>query len=139
MTVSINGVEQENLKQTAELLAADLGLVPAFGSGSLLDSLEQTLCSLDAMGGTKKDVKVTVYLDAATTGNITERWYVTSIAAPTTFVVKHPENAAHNPGAACVLEREFGDLPEGLQLQFRILSAGDDTGVDYEVELTYLG
>lgn len=130
--------QDDRAEQTAELIAADMTLVTAFGSGALVNTAEATLCSLDAVGGTKKDVKVTVYLDAATVGNITERWYLTSIAAPATFVRKFPENAAHNPGAACVLTREFGDVPEGLQLQFRILSAGDDTGVDYEVELSYL-
>lgn len=132
--------QDDRAEQTAELLAADMTLVTVFGSGSLSGAApgEATLCSLDAIGGTKKDVKVTVYLDAATAGNITERWYLTSIAAPVTFVLKLPENAAHAPGAACVLTREFGDVPEGLQLQFRILSAADDSGVDYEVELTYL-
>ncbi len=125
-------------EQTAELIAADMTLVTAFGSGVLADTGERTLCSLDAIGGTKKDVKVTIHLDAATAGNITERWYLTSITAPGVFVLKFPENTAHNPGAACILAREFGDLPEGLQLQFRILSAGADGAVNYEVELTYL-
>jgi len=138
-TVNDYTEQDDRAEQTAELIAADMALVTAFGSGSLLDSLEQTLCSLDAIGGTKKDVKVTVYLDAdVVAAGIIERWYVTSLAAPATFVLKQPENAQHDPGAACVLTREFGDLPEGLQLQFRILSAGDDTGVHYECEMTYL-
>jgi len=126
-------------EQTVELITADMALVTAFGSGALAGAgAEATLCSLDAVGGTKKDVKVTVYLDAAVAGNITERWYLTSIAAPAVFVLKLPENAAHAPGAACVLTREFGDLPEGLQLQFRIHSVGNDVGVNYEVALSYL-
>lgn len=133
--------EQDDMaEQTAELEATDMSLITAFGSGVLASGAEQTLCSLDAVGGTKKDVKVTVYLgsDVVAPG-ITERWYLTSVVAPATFVLKQPENAQHDPGAACVLFREFGDLPEGLQLQFRILSAGDDTQVSYESEMTYLG
>lgn len=128
----------EDLQALITTIAADMALVTAFGSGVLADTAEQTLCSLDAVGGTKKDVKVTIYLDAATTGNIEECWYLTSRAAPDTFVKKFPINAGHNPGAACVLTREFGDVPEGLQLQFRIDSAGDDHLVNYEVELSYL-
>ena len=129
---------------TAELavvddkVSADMSLVTGYGSGSLANIAEATLCSLDAIGGTKKDVKVVVHIDAATAGNIEERWYVTSLAAPGTFERKYPVNAPHNPGAACVLTREFGDLPEGLQLQFRIDSAGNDIGRTYEVEMTHL-
>ena len=126
------------IAELMEYIAADMILTSAFGSGVLADTGEKTLCSLDAIGGTKKDVKITVYLDAATTGNIEECWYLTSIAAPGTFVKKFPILTAHNPGAACVLTREFGDVPEGLQLQFRIDSAGDDDEVNYESELTYL-
>lgn len=137
-TVNDYSEQDDRAEQTAELIAADLTLVTAFGSGTLADTAEQTLCSLDAIGGTKKDVKVTVYLAGATAANIQERWYLTSVAAPATFVLKHPENAAHNPGAAAVLTREFGDLPEGLQLQFRIDSAGNDDALEYEVELSYL-
>lgn len=137
-TVNDYTEQDDRAEQTAELIAKDMTLVPAFGSGTLADTAEQTLCSLDAIGGTKKDVKVTVYLAGATVGNIQERWYMTSVAAPATFVLKHPENAAHNPGAAAVLTREFGDLPEGLQLQFRIDSAGNDDALEYEVELSYL-
>jgi len=130
--------QDDRAEQTAELIAADMTLVTAFGSGTLADTAEQTLCSLDAVGGTKKDVKVAVYLAGATVGNIQERWYLTSVAAPAVFVRKYPENAAHNPGAAAVLTREFGDVPEGLQLQFRIDSAGNDDALEYEVELSYL-
>ena len=140
----LNGVEQHEgigdiAGQTADLIAADMSLVTAFSTGALANIAEATLCALDAISGTKKDVKVTVYLNAATVGNIEECWYVTSIAAPLVFRKKYPVSVPHNPAVACILTREFGDLAEGLELQFRINSAGNDVGVNYECELTYLG
>lgn len=132
-------IPAEIAEQIAELIASDMSLVTAFGTGSLANTGQATLASLDAISGTKKDVKVTAYLDGATVGNIEECWYLTSIAAPTTFVKKFPILTAHNPAAAAVLQREFGDVPEGLQLQYRIDSGvNNDSGVHYESEMTYL-
>jgi len=131
--------QDDRATETAIILAADMTLVTAFATGNLAGAgAEATLFTLDSVAGTKKDVKVVVQIDAATAGNIEERWYVNSLAAPAVFVLKYPTNAAHNPGAVATLTREFGDLPEGLQLQFRIHSVGNDAGRTYEAELTYL-
>ncbi len=137
--IIIHGEREFNIDAILANQAKELALIEAFSSGALANGAEATLAALDAIGGAKKDVKVTVYLDAATAGNIEEAWYLTSVVAPVTFVKKFPINALHNPGAAAVLQREFGDLPGGLQLEFRIDSAGNDLGVNYEVEMTYKG
>ena len=125
------------------LVSADKDLVlhQVFTTGDCADTAEATCIALDALAGPYKDVKATIYLDGATAGNITPIWYMTSINAPETFVAAlAPAPSAQNPAAASFLgSYEFGDLPEGLQLELRLSSAGDDSGIDYYVELTYTG
>jgi len=137
--IVIHGEREYNLDTIQANQAKELALIESVNVGVLADTAEKILAAVDAIGGTKKDVKVEVYIDAATVGNIEECWYLTSIAAPATFVKRFPINAAHNPGAAAVLQREFGDLPEGLRLEFRIDSAGDDDLVNFESVMSYLG
>ena len=110
-------------------------------TGNCADTAEATCAAIDALNGPIKDIKATIYVDGATAGNITPKWYVTSVNAPTTFAVAlAPAPSAQNPGAAaCIGAYEFGDLAEGLQLELRLDSAGDDSGIDYFAELTYIG
>lgn len=119
---------------------AELALHTIDNDGTLVNgAAEATLCALDAAAGTCRGVKVHMALDAACAGNITPAWYVTSYDTPTTFVLRaYPvTSAAHTPGAATNESYEFGDLPAMMQLEFRVICAGADVGVNHRTQLTY--
>lgn len=124
-----------------DALASELVLKQAFYTGDCADTAEATVAALDALAGPMKDIKATIYVDGATAGNITPIWYVTSVHAPLTFTqALAPAPAAQAPAAAaCLGSYEFGDLAEGLQLELRLDSAGNDAGIDYYVEMTHVG
>ena len=106
-------------------------------TGVLTASATTILARLDAFEGIKKDVKIALYIDAVLAANITFQWYLTSLVDPTTFVVTYPAYTAHTPAAATVELYEFGDVPEGLMLEARVLAAAIGAAKNYESILTY--
>ncbi len=137
MRTSKNGVEiEEILDEEAEHFARESQVETVYANGDCANG-DATMFALDALGGTIRNIKVNVHQDGASAGNISIVWKVTSFTSPLTFTERGiPVVVAVNPGAASNIRGEFGDLPEGLQLQCIFRSAGDDTGDDYYAELT---
>ncbi|KKN44457.1 hypothetical protein LCGC14_0693040 [marine sediment metagenome] len=132
---------QEAISDAIAALNADRPQVhTVYATGDMINIGDATMFALDALAGTVRNVRVKVHVDGASAGNISIVWFATSITTPLTFTERVlPVPVTVNPGGASDLEAEFGDLPEGLQLQCMIRSAGDDSGIDYFGELTYEG
>lgn len=116
-------------------------LVQATFTGNLANAGTATICALDALGGAMRGIRVKVWISGAVAGaGITPGWYVTRYSALGTFTQQTVPSlgAQHAPAAAVVEDYEVGDLPDGLQGELRIASAGDDSGLSFEATVTYL-
>jgi len=95
--------------------------------------------ALDALSGTKRNVKVEFFLDDDAAATFTCTVHRTRIATPTTFIQEFiPAIAAIATPADGHYSYELGDLAKGLQLEFRVAqsNAGDATNA-LEGVLTY--
>ncbi len=122
-------------------LSGGLVLKQATFTGSLANAGSATIAALDALGGAMKDIRIKVWISGDPAGaGITPGWFATRYGALGTFVQQTVPTlgAQHDPGAATVEDYEVGDLPEGLQGELRIASAGDDSGLSFEASVTYL-
>lgn len=130
----IGGIDQK--------VAADLLLRQATFTGNLSNAGSATIAALDALGGAMKDIRIKVWISGATVGlGITPGWFVTRYGALTTFVEQTVPSlgAQHALAAAVVEDYDVRDLPEGLQGELRIASAGNDSALTFEATITYLG
>jgi len=123
-------------------LSGGLVLKQATFTGSLANAGSATIAALDALGGAMKDIKIKIWISGATAGaGITPGWFVTRYGAPVIFVEQTvPSLGAQHTLAAAVVEgyNDVGDLPDGLQGELRIASAGNDSGLTFEATITYL-
>ena len=122
-------------------VAGELVLKQATFTGNLSNAGSATIIALDALGGTIKDIRLKVWISGATAGlGITPGWYVTRYGALVTFVQQTVPSlgAQHALAAATVEDYEVGDLPDGLQGELRIASAGNDSALTFEATITYL-
>lgn len=130
----------------ADILAVDINVsgrlnpIQATFTGNLANAGDATLVALDATGGVMKRIRIKVWYSGATAGlGITPQWYVTRYGALVTFVQQTVPSlgAQHALAAATVEEYEVGDLPEGLQGELRVNSAGNDSALTFEATVTY--
>lgn len=131
---------KRDISAVDQKIAGGLVLKQATFSGNLSNAGSATVAALDALGGAMKDIRVKVWISGAVAGaGITPGWYVTRYGALTTFVQQTVPSlgAQHAPAAAVVEDYEVGDLPEGLQGELRIASAGNDSALTYEATVTY--
>lgn len=132
---------RDNILAVDQKVAGSLILKQATFTGNLSNAGSATIAALDALGGAMKDIKIKVWISGATAGlGITPGWFVTSYGAPVTFVQQTVPSlgAQHALAAATVEDYEVSDLPEGLQGELRIASAGNDSGLSFEATVTYL-
>ena len=131
----------QRLIDIGDTVDAALVLTQALNTTQTVKNSSIALFALDALGGPKKDVRVEFWLDTDGAATFTPNWYVTRQGAPVTFVARLIPAIATiaTPGAAGRYYYEYGDLPEGGQLEFRV--AQDNAGaanVDIDGVLTYL-
>ncbi len=152
MGVNETRILEETLKSTSGVDQKVAGLLApkqVTFTGSLTNAGTATVAALDAVGGTMRRISFTVYYSGAVAGlGITPRVFVTSYGAPVTFVELQMPNLPGNPVigsqhafAAARYEiypvGQYQDLPAGLQMELRVDSNGDDSGVTYEATVTY--
>lgn len=117
-------------------------LAQAFNTTTTAKAASVTLFALDALTGAKKDIRVEFWLTTDAAATFTPEFYVTRQGAPVTFVgVALPAaTLIVTPAAAGRYRYEYGDLPEGAQLEFRVAqdNAGNATNA-IDAVLTYLG
>lgn len=109
-------------------------------TGNLSNAGTATIIALDALGGVMKRIEIKVRISGATAGaGITPGWYVTSYGAPVTFVQQTVPSLGtqHALAGTTVEDYAVGDLPEGLQGELRIASAGDDSALTFEATVSY--
>lgn len=109
-------------------------------TGNLANAGDATLVALDATGGVMKRIGIKVWYSGATAGaGITPTWHVTRYGALVTFVQQTVPSlgAQHALAAAVVEDYEVRDLPVGLQGELRVNSAGNDSALTFEAEVTY--
>ena len=131
-----------NVLAVDQKVAGSLVLKQATFTGNLTNAGTATIAALDALGGAMKDIRIKVWISGAAAGaGITPQWFVTSYGALLTFVQQTVPSLGvqHAPAAAVVEDYEVGDLPDGLQGELRIDSAGDDSALTFEATVTYLG
>lgn len=129
------------LEAVDDIVSGSLLLKQALVTTTTVKNSSITLFALDALGGAKKDIRVEFWLDADALATFTPNFYVTREGDPVTFVVRSIPAIATiaTPAAAGRYYYEFGDLPEGAQLEFRV--AQDNLGaatVAIDGVLTYL-
>ena len=110
-------------------------------TGNLANAGSATIIALDALGGAMRGIRVKVFISGAVAGaGITPGWYATRYAALGTFTQQTVPSlgAQHAPAAAVVEDYEVGDLPEGLQGELRIASAGNDSALTFEAVVTHM-
>ena len=131
-----------NILAVDQKVAGSLILKQATFTGNLANAGSATIAALDALGGAMKDIKIKVWISGATAGaGITPGWFVTRYGALVTFVQQTVPSlgAQHVLAAAVVEDYEVGDLPDELQGELRIASAGNDAALTFEATVTYLG
>ncbi len=153
MSVEISGVTQVNDSwgdfgeaKLDEIISyveqPHISLKQAFYNGTTIINNSVTLFALDALGGPCKDVCVEFFLDDDAAATFTPTWYVTRLWDPATFVIRSIPAVATivTPGADARYQYTYGDLGEGMQLEFRLAqtNAGDATNA-VEAVLSYLG
>jgi len=121
-------------------VAGELVLTQAFASGNTSAGSTIVMFALDALGGTKKDVKVEFYLEQDDAAVFTPEWYVTRPNDLVTFTARDVPDLGTitTSGADKRFFFEFGDLPEGLQVEFRLAQTGGSARA-YDGAMTYLG
>jgi len=138
---ALQEVTKKTLEDTQEKINAALTLRQAFNTTTTTKNASITLFALDAVGGPIKDIKIEFYLAADAAATFTPAFYGTRAGDPVTFTVRNiPAIAAiATPGANARYFYEFGDLGEGMQMEFRV--AQDNNGaatVAIDGVLTYL-
>jgi len=111
-------------------------------TGNLSNAGSATICALDALGGAMRNIRAKVFISGAVAGaGITPGWYGTRYGDLVTFTQQTVPSlgAQHAPAAAVVEDYEVEDLPEGLQGELRIASAGNDSALTFEATVTYEG
>ena len=134
----------------AALLAIDIAIQQAVNgqpepqqatfTGSLANTATATIIALDALGGAIRNIRVKTFISGAAAGaGITPKWFVTRYDALTAFIQQTVPSLGeqHALAAAVVEDYEVCDLPEGLQAELRIDSAGDDSALTFEATITY--
>jgi hypothetical protein len=127
--------------EISQLGDGDIIAIPSFNTTATTKNASVTLFAIDALGGIKKNIKLSIYLaaDAAATFTITVR--KTRSGDTTTFTpILIPAIATiATPAAAAVYRYEIGDLNNGLQMDIAIAqsNAGNatnvcDAAIDYE-------
>lgn len=110
------------------VVSRDLQLRQAYNTTETAKNDTIILFELDAISGPIKDIKVEFWLAADLAATFTPSWYATREGAPVTFVERVLPAAATiaTPANPNRYMYEYGDLPEGAQLQFRV--AQDNAG-----------
>lgn len=140
-----------NISEKLWQLARDLGFVDdkvsgmlvlkqAFNTTTTVKDSSVTLFALDALAGAITDIQIEFYLAADAAATFTPNWYATREGDPTSFVIRNlPADATiGTPAADGRYKYDYGDLPEGGQLEFRIAqdNFGNATNV-VDAVLTY--
>ena len=131
---------QDTSTEIIEELGAQMAAHQAFFQGDLVNAGAVTVLHLDAINGQCRNVKAILNIDGVTAGaGIDIIWYVGDHLDPATLDQVYPNVVTGlvtggNRSIVC----EFGDLHEEGILELEVDSAGDDSGLDYAVMLTYL-
>ena len=100
-----------------------------------------TLVNLTSPDRALKDIAVEFYLDSDVAATFTPEWYVSRTSDPGTLVVRilPAVETIVTPAAVARYRYTYGDLPAGVQLEFRVAqdNAGDATNV-IESVCTYM-
>ena len=107
--------------------------VPFYNDTQTVKNSSVTLFSLDALGGTIREVFVSFYLAADAAATFTPTWHITRPGDLVTFTevaiaadVDAAINTIATPANARVYTYRFGEVAQGLQLEFRL--AQDNNG-----------
>lgn len=139
--VVASGFSMQKLRDIEQIVERLMVLVQAYITTTTIRDASVTLFALDATGGPKKDVQVSFFLVLDAAATFTPAWYVTRIGDPAVFTVRRIPAIATiaTPGVNGRYQYDFGDLPEGMQLEFRVAqnNLGNATNV-IDGALTYL-
>lgn len=118
----------------------DLALKQAFNTTTTVKNSSVTLFALDALAGAITDIQIEFFLADDVAATFTPDWYATREGDPLTFTERAISDipAIATPAAAKRYHYEYGDLPEGGQLEFRIAQDNNGNATnDIDAVLTY--
>jgi len=136
----VNTPFTQDLDYIEDIVAGESVLLQSYSSGDTSESGTVVIFALDALGGTKKDIKIEFYLAQDDVAVFTPEWYVTRPNDLITFTAREEPDLGTitTSGAAKEFFFEFGDLAEGLQVEFRLAHTGGSNRA-YDASLTYVG